>query len=111
MAISLHVVTLLLTPFHSQPSGCSIAYREPKSNVKLHQSFLLQLILALCNVNPGGNKGVEGGKNSLYLLGINQIERMINKCSFLLQYFKNSVNILPPSSLSQPRCKGLKLDS
>lgn len=36
---------------------------------------------------------------------------MINKCRFLLQYFKNSVNNLPPSSLSQPRSKGLKLDS
>lgn len=71
----------------------------------------LQLILGLCNVNPGGNKGVEGGKNSLYLLGINQVKKMINKCRFLLQYFKNLVNILPPSSLPQPRCKALKLDS
>lgn len=36
---------------------------------------------------------------------------MINKRRFLLQYFKNSVNNLPPSSLSQPKSKGLKLDS
>lgn len=36
---------------------------------------------------------------------------MINKCWFLLQYFKNSVNNLPPSSLSQPESRGLKLDS
>lgn len=36
---------------------------------------------------------------------------MINKGRFLLQYFKNSVNMLPPSSLPEPRCKGLKLDS
>lgn len=62
-------------------------------------------------MNPGGNKGVEGEKSSLYLWGINQIKRMINKGRFLLQYFKNSVNMLPPSSLPEPRCKGLKLDS
>lgn len=71
----------------------------------------LQLILALCNVNFGGNKGVEGGKSILYLLGINQIQRMINKCRVLLQYFKNSVNNLPPSFLSQSQCKGLNLAS
>lgn len=52
-------------------------------------------------MNPGGNKGVEGGNSSLYLMGIKQIKGMINKCRFLLQYFKNSVNNLPPSSLSQ----------
>lgn len=54
-----------------------------------------------CNVTPGGNKGIEGRKSSFYLLGINQIIRMINKCEFLLQYFKGSDNILPPSSLLQ----------
>lgn len=62
-------------------------------------------------MNPVRNKGAEGGKSRLYLLSINQVKRMINKCRFLLQYFKNSVNNLPPSSLSQPRSKGLKLDS
>lgn len=39
-------------------------------------------------MNPGGNKGFEGGKSSVYLLVINQIK--MNKVRVLLQYFKNS---------------------
>lgn len=62
-------------------------------------------------MNPVRKKGAEGGKSGLHLLGTNQLKGMINKCRFLLQHFKNSVNNLPPSSLSQPQSKGLKLDS
>lgn len=58
--------------------------------------MFLQWILALCNVNPGSNKEAEGGKSSVYLVVINQIKRKMNKCRVLLQYFKNSVNNLPP---------------
>lgn len=43
MAISLHVVTLLLTPFHSQPSGCSIACLNTSWKNSIYGNLLLHV--------------------------------------------------------------------